>query len=622
MVATTKDRERVNPPMGDTEPEPARMGSIRFITALQSQLRNLRKDQERGLMYVYISINGKTSKSLVDTGATYIFISPEKANRCEFIVTKEVGQMKAVNSTASTICGGAKRVSIKLGSWKGSVDFTIYHMNDFDVVLGLDFIMAAQVIPVTASSCLMFMGEQPCVVPATILPCPGKKILYVIQFKKEEKKGETSFIVFLISKEDANPGTVPKNVQAVLRDFEDVMPYELPKELPPRRLVDHEIELILGVKPPAKYPYRMSPPELAELRKQLDELLQAGFIRLSKSPFGGVYVFHDYLDKFVVIYLDDIMIFSTSMEEYEEHLRLVLMRLRENQLFVKKEKCAFAQTQVQFLGHIIEKEHICMDKEKVKAIQEWLTPKNVSELRSFLGLANYYRRFMEGYSRRVKLLTDLLKKGYEWVWSKDCQEAFDDLKKVVSSEPMLTLPDLEKPLEVETDASDYAIGGVLLQDGHSVAFESRKLNETEVRYTAPDKELLAKLLKQYHDTPWARHSGWRRTIALLGKGYYWPQMRQDMMDYTNTSLICQQDKVDRQRTAGLLEPLPVPARPWESISLDFISRLPRVGDLGSILVVVDKFSKYATFILASKYCSAEETAKLMFKHVVKYWGIP
>ncbi|KAE8689279.1 Ankyrin repeat family protein, putative isoform 2 [Hibiscus syriacus] len=100
-----------------------------------------------------------------------------------------------------------------------------------------------------------------------------------------------------------------------------------------------------------------------------------------------------------------------------------------------------------------------MDKEKVKAIQEWPTPQTVSELRSFLGLANYYRRFVEGYYRRVKLLTDLLKKGCEWVWSKYCQEAFDNLKKVISSEPVLTLPDLEKPLEVETDASDYAIGG-------------------------------------------------------------------------------------------------------------------------------------------------------------------
>ncbi|KAE8690049.1 hypothetical protein F3Y22_tig00110929pilonHSYRG00045 [Hibiscus syriacus] len=741
MVATTKDGERVNAPMGDTEPETARMGSIRFITALQSQLSNLRKEPERGLMYVYISVNGKTSKALVDTGATDAFISPKEAERCKLIVTKEVGQMKAVNSDASMICGG------------------------------LDFMMASQMILVPASSCLMFMGEQPCVVPATILPRPGKKILSAIQFKRGVKKGEPSFLVFPISKEDDNLGMVPRNVQEVLRDFEDVMPGELPKELPPRRLVDHEIELIPGVKPPAKCPYRMSHPEFAELRKQLDELLQAGFIRPSKSPFGApvlfqrkhygslrlcvdyralnkvtvrnkylipliadlfdqlsnakyftkldlrsgyhqvrvaevdepktTCVFHDYLDKFVVIYLDDIMIFSNSIEEHLEHLRLVLTRLRENRLFVKKEKCAFVQTQVQFLGHIIERGCIRMDKENVKAIQEWPTPQNVSELRSFLGLANYYRRFVEGYSRRVKLLTDLLKKGCEWVWSKDCQEAFDDLKKVVISEPVLTLPDLEKPLEVETDASDYAIGGVLLQDKHLVAFESRKLNETEARYTAPEKELLAvihclriwrhyflgsKFVVKTDNTAvshfltqpklTAKQARWQEFLAefdfnfehkagkknqvadalsrradlaalrcvapisasrvsneiqnglLMTKGLrmFVPRagnLRQKLLkECHDTPWVGHPDKVDRQRTAGLLEPLPVPARPWESISLDFISRLPRVGDLGSILVVVDRFSKYATFIPASKYCSTEETAKLVFKHVVRYWGIP
>ncbi|GMJ06952.1 hypothetical protein HRI_004364400 [Hibiscus trionum] len=99
-------------------------------------------------------------------------------------------------------------------------------------------------------------------------------------------------------------------------------------------------------------------------------------------------------------------------------------------------------------------------------------------------------------------------------------------------------------------------------------------------------------------------------------------MRHDIMDYTKTCLICQQDKIDRQKTAGLLEPLSVPDIPWESISLDFIMSLPKVRDLGAVIVVVDRFSKYATFIPAPKYCSAEETAQLVFKHVVKYWGVP
>ncbi|KAK8702737.1 hypothetical protein V6N13_021078 [Hibiscus sabdariffa] len=135
-------------------------------------------------------------------------------------------------------------------------------------------------------------------------------------------------------------------------------------------------------------------------------------------------------------------------------------------------------------------------------------------------------------------------------------------------------------------------------------------------------DLRQKLLRECHDTPWAGHQGWHRTLVLLEQGYYWLHIRQDVMDYTKTCLICHQDKVDRRKTVGLLEPLPVPNRPWESVALDFIVSLPRVGDLGTIIVVVDRFSKYATFIPAPKYCSAKETSLLVFKHVVKYWGVP
>ena len=99
-------------------------------------------------------------------------------------------------------------------------------------------------------------------------------------------------------------------------------------------------------------------------------------------------------------------------------------------------------------------------------------------------------------------------------------------------------------------------------------------------------------------------------------------MENDVQEYTKTCLVCQQDKTDRQKPAGLLQPLPVPSRPWESVSIDFIAGLPRVGEFDHILVVVDRFSKYATFMPVSKYYSAEETAKVFFKHVVKYWGIP
>lgn len=126
-----------------------------------------------------------------------------------------------------------------------------------------------------------------------------------------------------------------------------------------------------------------------------------------------------------------------------------------------------------------------MDMEKVRAVEEWKTPTTIPELRSFLGLVNYYRRFIQGYSKRAAPLTDLLKKDH--AWSDQCQEAFEGLKQAVMQDPVLALPDITKPFEVQTDASDYAIGGVLLQEGHPVAYESRKLNDAEKRYTAQDK---------------------------------------------------------------------------------------------------------------------------------------
>ena len=129
-------------------------------------------------------------------------------------------------------------------------------------------------------------------------------------------------------------------------------------------------------------------------------------------------------------------------------------------MYVKKEKCEFSQTEIKFLGHLISKSHIRMDGAKVASIRDWLAPTKVTELRSFLGLANYYRRFIIGYSKIAFFLTYLLKKEREWEWDAECQATFQKLKDAITSEPILRLPDLEFPFEVHTDASDRALGGV------------------------------------------------------------------------------------------------------------------------------------------------------------------
>ncbi|KAL0463297.1 UNVERIFIED_CONTAM: Transposon Tf2-11 polyprotein [Sesamum latifolium] len=141
-------------------------------------------------------------------------------------------------------------------------------------------------------------------------------------------------------------------------------------------------------------------------------------------------------------------------------------------------------------------------------------------------------------------------------------------------------------------------------------------------YVPKGGDLRKSLISECHDTLWAGQQGEERTYVLVQRAYYWPQMPDDVETYVRTCLICQQDKADHQKKAGLLQPLPIPTRPWESVSMDYISELPKVGDLGSIIVVVDRLSKYATFTAVPKHVTTEGTAHLFFKHIVKYWGLP
>jgi hypothetical protein len=184
----------------------------------------------------------------------------------------------------------------------------------------------------------------------------------------------------------------------------------------------------------------------------------------------------------VVVYIDDILIYSGSLEENAEHLRKVFQRLRENKLYAKLEKCKFGVAEMDFLGHRITQEGLMMDDHKVKAILDWEPPKSVPALRSFLGLASYYRKFINNFAKIVAPLTNLLKKSnVTYEWEEACDEAFETLKGILVKASVLKLLDFDKDFEIHSDASDFAIGGVILQDGRPVAFESKKLNETERR---------------------------------------------------------------------------------------------------------------------------------------------
>ena len=199
----------------------------------------------------------------------------------------------------------------------------------------------------------------------------------------------------------------------------------------------------------------------------------------------------DYLDVFVVIFIDDILIFSKTEEEHEEHLRLVLQRLREHQLYAKFSKCEFWIDEVPFLGHVISQGGIAVDPSKVKDVLKWETPQTVKEVRSFLGLAGYYRRFIENFSKIAKPLTSLLEKDVAFVWTDERQRAFDELKKRLTTAPVLTLPDQTKRFTVYCDASKDGLGCVLMQEGRVIAYASRQLRRHELNYPTHDLELAA-----------------------------------------------------------------------------------------------------------------------------------
>lgn len=383
-------------------------------------------------------------------------------------------------------------------------------------------------------------------------------------------------------------------LDAILREYDDVFPDDLPTGLPQQRAVDHRIELLPGSAPTSRSAYRVSPADSAELKKQLDDLLAHGFITPSTSPYGapvlfvkkkdgstrmcvdyralnkitkkdasglplmdqlfdrvlgatvftkldlrsgyhqirvhpddthktafntryGHYefrvlpfgltnapatfstlmhtIFRPYIDQFVVVFLDDILVYSRSEKEHEQHLRQVLEILRKEKLYAKKSKCEFFQQEVNFLGHVLSADGLAVEPVKVKAIEEWPPCKSVEEVRGFLGLAGFYRRFVPNFSKKAIPLSELTKKNQQWKWGGEQQQAFESLKRAVSEAPVLVTADPSRPFSLSTDASGYAIGAVLQQDQgqglQPIAYMSRKLHEAETRYSVGEQELLA-----------------------------------------------------------------------------------------------------------------------------------
>ncbi|XP_040379158.1 uncharacterized protein LOC121054199 [Oryza brachyantha] len=385
------------------------------------------------------------------------------------------------------------------------------------------------------------------------------------------------------------------------------------------------------------------------------------------------------LRKCALVFFDDILIYSSDLSSHAKHLKQVLQLLAEQHWKVKLSKCSFAQQQLSYLGYIIGVHGVSTDPEKVKAVVEWPVPKNIKQLRGFLGLAGYYRKFVKNFGVISKPLTNLLRKGESFDWNKAVDHAFSTLKTALVTAPVLALPDFSKRFCIETDASEVGIGAVLLQDHHPIAFVSRSLGPRTKGLSTYEKEfcnptwlsevvqgysddlqaskllsalavnssavpnfslqngllkykgriwlgnnskLQTKVVVVLHDSPTGGHSGFPVTYRRIKGLFAWPAMKHQIKAQLSECSICQQAKPDRAKYPGLLQPIPVPAGAWQTISLDFIEGLPVSKRFNCILVVVDKFSKYAHFIPLSHPFSASDVAQAYMHNVFKLHGLP
>jgi hypothetical protein len=664
-------------------------------------------------------------------------------------------------------------------------------------------------------------------------------------------------------------------IDAVLLEHSDV--FQQPEGMPPfRGEQGHRINIVPGSTPPFKPGFRMNAAELAELNKQLEELLDKGWIRPSESMYGAPVLFVrkpdgslrmciDYralnqqtvrdryplpridelldqlggaavysrldlasgyyqmrmhpddihktaftcryglfewtvmpmgltnapsafmrhmhrafgrcLDRYLVVYLDDLLIFSRSVAEHVTHLREVLGRLREQQLFAKPSKCEFGKAEIAFLGHRVSQAGVKMEPTKVQAVVDWPQPLDVSQLRSFMGLANYFRKFVNGFAGIAAPLTDLLnKQKLQEHWGEAQAAAFAHLKQALVSAPVLKVADPNRPFVLQSDASDFAVGGVLLQEFagqlHPIAFHSRKLTSAERNYTVSEREMLAivecvkswshyiggsgatvhtdhksleyfwnqpklqgrqtrwmeclqqhhvdllyirgednvvadalsrrpdhlqpaalgvlsvgvsqldsqwgeqlraaakadpdyqqlvqrveagsvrgrtladglvlhtdrrgvrvvvpacdavkaSIIAELHDAPSAGHLGHRKTYERVAALFEWPRMQQDVHNYCKTCPVCMAAKAGTQKPAGLLQPLSVPERKWQSVGMDFIVRLPMTAaGHDALMVVTDRLTKLVRCIPTATTVTAPEVAQLFVDNVVRLYGVP
>jgi len=526
------------------------------------------------------------------------------------------------------------------------------------------------------------------------------------------------------------------------------------------------------------------------------------FFGLTNSPATFQTMMDDIFEELisegvVVVYLDDILIFTETLEEHRTVTRRVLALLEKHKLYLRPDKCEFERTTVEYLGVIISHNSVAMDPVKVAGVAEWPEPTNKKEVQSFLGFTNFYRRFIKDFSEHARPLFDLTRNDTKWHWGTNEQSAFDRLKRNVTSAPVLISPDSTKPFRIEADSSDFATGAVLSQISpedekwHPVAFFSKSLTPVERNYEIHDKEMLAiirslqewrhfvegaehqceiwtdhknleyfmtakqlnrrqarwslylsrfdfllhhkpgksmgkpdalsrradhgtgaadnsdivlltpkvfavralegleftgpeldilrdirkgvkdpqeepiakaakelrkssaralrssewsdrdgllyfrgriyvpptsdlrhRIVSLCHDTKIVGHAGRFKTLELVSRNYWWPNMSRYVGQYVSTCDLCLRTKVARRLPTGELQPLPIPEGRWDTTSVDFIVELPESGGYDVVMVVVDSAGKRAHFIETVTTITAAGAANLYLRNVWKLHGLP
>jgi hypothetical protein len=575
------------------------------------------------------------ARVLIDSGSSHQYISSEFVRKTSLEVETRRNSPHWVQVANGTYMEAPAQANFTLAMarYRTRVKARVLDMPEYDVILGMDWLrtanpvidwqeMSIQVRDTGGELCELFPRDTTRYIRTQEATYAIDEIdpVSVAQADRILRQPGSTACLFAI-RERTDPGQpllvaepysqLPKvtnnskDLQALARSYKDIFCEELPRELPPTRGYEHEIDT--GEAAPINLnSYPLSPVHIEEQSRQLSQLLAQGLIQESASPWGfpvlfvkkpegkwrmcidfralnavtkkngyplpriqecldligqakilskidltqGYYqvrvaegarektafntregkfeylampfglanapatfqtmmnrILREFIVKgFVIVYLDDIVIFSNSESEHQQHLKAVFEALRANKLYAKPSKCILAAPELEFCGHVVGNGKLQPVRSKINMITSWPVPRNVHEVRQFLGLATYYRRFVRHFARICTPLFELLKeadaearkrKFRKIVWTASCEAAFRQLKQALTTGPTLVQPDTTRPFFIETDASEWAIGCVLLQQDpvtgrlHPVAFDGRKLQAAEINYPVHEKELLA-----------------------------------------------------------------------------------------------------------------------------------